>query len=149
MIVPKAYKSKLNSIPFHEVSLGYTTITIFTSKDIKNFLISENKYINQNFIAIGNEDLCGDIFCIDTSIDSLPVFLVPMTNDLKPEYISSSFDNFVNILILLKGISANRDNPVKLEQNPVPEELKKIFLNYISIANPDCEKQFWEELFEL
>ncbi len=148
MIVPKEYIAKLNSIPFHEVSLGYTTITIYPSKSIKRMLLSDIEHLNNKFFVIGNEDLCGDLLCIDTSIDSLPVYLVSEENDLETDYISFSFDNFMNILNMLKDISTDRENPVKLEKNPVPEDLKNYFLNQIIISNPDCEMQFWEGLFE-
>lgn len=149
MIIPATFFTKLNSINFHEISIGYTTITIYPSDSLEDMQTTGIDHLTDNFIVFGDEDVCGDLLCIDTSNGSLPVYLVPLDNEIDPECISISFDNFINILHLLKDISIGRDNPVKLEENPVPKNIEKNFLNYIIMQNPDCEIKYWEELFEI
>lgn len=139
---PKILKTKYNKSPFKEVSLGYTTITIYPLTKIKEF-------VKENWLVIGDEDLCGDLICIDTKTNSFPVYLVPVSDDLEPDYISSSFDNFVEILKMLSIISEGRDNPIRLESNMVPENIKNDYLNSIKEKNPNCDMQFWENIFEI
>ena len=140
--IPKILKTKYNKLPFNEVSLGYTTITIYPLTKIKDF-------VNVNWLVIGDEDLCGDLICIDTKTDSFPVYLVTLSGELEPDYLSSSFDNFVEILKMLSVISKGRDNPIKLEKNLVPKNIKNSFLNNIKEKNPNCDMQFWENIFEI
>jgi hypothetical protein len=148
MIIPATFIEKLNKINFNEVSIGYTTITIYPSDSLEDMQITGIDYLSDKFIVFGNEDVCGDLLCVDTSNNSLPVYLVPLDNEIDSECISISFDNFINILHLLRDISIGRENPVKLERNPVPKNIEQNFINYIIMQNPDCEIQYWEELFE-
>ena len=142
MDIAKILNIKYNNLPFNEVSFGYTTVTIYPLTKIKDF-------VKANWIVIGEEDLCGDLICIDAKNNSFPVYLVPLSDELEPDYISSSFDNFVEILKMLSVISQGRDNPIKLQKNPMPENIKDNFLSNIKEKNPNCEIQFWENIFEV
>lgn len=142
MSIPKIFNIKYKQLPSSQVSLGYTTITIYPLAEINNF-------IKDNWLIIGNEDLCGDLICIDTKIGTLPVYLVPLTDELEPDYIASSFDNFADILKVLVSISINRESPMRLEKNQVPKSVKDDFLNNIKEKNPNCDIHFWENIFEI
>ncbi len=140
MRIPEELIKKFYKIPFNEVSFGYTTISIYS-------LVKIREIIENRWLIIGEEDLCGDSICVDIADSSFPVYLVPL-EDLEPECISSSFDNYLEILKMLQKLSERRQNPVELENNPLPENDKNIFLISIEEQNPDCEIQFWESIFE-
>jgi hypothetical protein len=135
-------RNKYSLLPFNEVSFGFTSIMLFPCEEI-------NDVINDKFLIIGYEDLCGDHLCVDITSKLLPVYIAPLDGDLSIDCVSASFDNFVEILKVFNELSIDRDNPKKLENNPVPEDLKKKVLNQIRISNPGCEMYFWEGLFEV
>jgi len=79
--------------------------------------------------------------------NSLPVYLVPL-EDLEHDNISSSFDNFIEILKMIQTLSDDRKNPVELENNSLPENIRDNFLSRIEEKNPNCELQFWESVLK-
>ncbi|HEX2939355.1 MAG TPA: hypothetical protein VHO66_10650 [Ruminiclostridium sp.] len=149
MIIKDNITEILKNSPINEVSINCTTITIFPLKEIKKINLSKPSHIDNDWIIIGDEDLCGDLICINSNSESLPVYLVPIDDELEFEYISSSLNNLIEILLMLKEISIGRDTPVKYEQNPLPEDELNQFLQKVKLFNPDCELQFWSELFEV
>jgi hypothetical protein len=140
MKIPEELIKKFYKIPFNEVSFGYTTISIY-------HLVKIREIIEDRWLIVGNEDLCGDSICIDIIDNSFPVYLAPL-EDLETDCISSSFDNFIEILKILNTLSEGRKNPVELENNPLPENIRENFLSKVEEKNPDCELQFWESIFE-
>lgn len=141
MSLPMEFIKTYKELDFNNISIGYTTITLYN--------LNEFNKISDKLLAIGDEDLCGDQFCIDISKNTLPVYLVPIDNDLEPDFISASFDDFINILRRLKLVAVKRNSPKMLEQNPISDADKQNFINYIILNNPNCEVQFWKSLFEL
>lgn len=139
-LIDKKFALKYNKLPFKQVSFGYTTISIYPLDEI-------NEIFKERWLVIGDEDLCGDLICVDSMDSSFPVYLIPL-EDLEPDYISSSIDNFIEILKMLQILSEGRKNPVELENNPLPKNIRQNFLNRIKEKNPNCELQFWESIFE-
>lgn len=134
--------NRYNETYFSEVSINYTTFTLYSLEKIKSI-----NPPSANCLIIGDEDLCGDLIAIDTNIDSLPVYLITLDYELEPDYISSSIDNFIQIMIKLKELSIDRETPIEFEQNPISDQEKNEFLKQIRCSNLDCDMQFWEELF--
>ena len=140
MKIPEELIKKFYKIPFNEISFGYTTISIYP-------LVKIREIIEDRWLIVGDEDLCGDSICVDIIDNFFPVYLVPL-EELEPDCISFSFDNFIEILKILNTLSEGRKNPVELENNPLPENIRENFLNKVEENNPDCELQFWESIFE-
>jgi len=148
--IPDNYIKLRENLGFDNVSLGYTTINIYTINElINNQKHMQNSCINENSLVIGNEDLCGDLIFINTADKNLPVYLLYTDgSDYEPDLIAVSFENFIKILNYIREISFERKNPNALEKNPIPSNIKYSILQCIEKDNVSIYLDFWKDLFE-
>ncbi len=77
----------MKDLPFHEVTIGYTTIYLFAEIELsegqKGYSIDPNgKSLvgekdgdwKNSWLVIGFEELCGDPIFVDLDLEHLPVF---------------------------------------------------------------------------
>ena len=58
--------------------------------------------------------------------------------------IATSLAGFEVALVEVKQLSNGRENPVALEENPIPPTERVAALSKIEAANPGIDMQFWE-----
>ena len=74
----------------------------------------------ESWFVIGYEDLCGDPIFVDLAKPEFPVFTAAhREGDWSPEMIASSFQGLIEALQEVNRLSEGRENPVKLERNPI------------------------------
>lgn len=100
---------------------------------------------DENWLVIGYEDLCGDPLLIDIEDKNYSVFTAIHGEGIwETTLIADSFEKFIKNIECIKDISTGRENPVKLENNPISEAEKKKILKEISRNNPKTDVSFWE-----
>ena len=127
------YLELRNKLLIDSVSFGHTTVTLFMANELKDaqvgyrvsdsgepFTGEEEGDWKDSWLVIGYEDLCGDPIFVDFATPEFPVFTAAHgEGDWSPEMIASSFQGFTQALQEVKRLSEGRNNPVKLEHNPV------------------------------
>jgi len=98
-----------------------------------------------NWQVIGYEEACGDPIFVDTASKGLPVFTAMHgTGEWTPKLIADTLDSFKQSLHVIAEIAVGRENPVKLEANPIDDSVRKEALERIRILNPGVDPEFWE-----
>jgi hypothetical protein len=152
-----------NRLPMAQVSLGYTTVVIFSESELEDAQIGyslsdsgqtltgeEKGDWKKSWLVIGSEDLCGDPIFVDLNMSELPVFTAAHgEGDWIPVTIASSFEGFVKALEEIESISGGRQNPVQLQQNPLLDGERERVLRRIAEFNPNASLEFWESWFSV
>jgi hypothetical protein len=163
MVVPADYVILRNKIKFDEVSLGSTRVYLFKDNEIEEAQIGygiDNKgssltgtvegYWKESWLVIAYEDLCGDPIFIDIHKKGFPVYTaIHGEGTWDPENIATSFENFTKALTYIIEISKDRENPVKLENNPLSVVEKESVLKRIHSDNEGIDAGFWEDWLEI
>jgi hypothetical protein len=98
-----------------------------------------------SWLAIGNEDLCGDPIFIDTAAPGYPVYTaVHGEGRWEPVPIAQSLTAFREALAAVGRAAPGREDPVALEQNPLSAVERESILKEIREHNPDIDLSFWE-----
>jgi len=154
-----SYESTLNeTIP--SVEFGYTAIRIYRSDELAGAqlgysvnpdgvsLIGQNDGDwHSNWLVIGNEELCGEPIFIDTSQPGFPVYnAMHGQGRWDPEPLAVSLAALRESLSALAEIAKGREDPIALEQNPLPEAERNGFLATVRRLNPGIDISFWEQL---
>jgi hypothetical protein len=152
-----------NRLPIAQVSLGYTTVAIFSESELAEAQIGysvtdsgetipgEKKGDWKNsWLVIGSEDLCGDPIFVDLNVPEFPVFTAAHGEDQwTPVMIATSFVGFVKALEEIERISDGRQNPVQLQRNPLLDAERERILRRIAEFNPTASLEFWESWFSV
>ena len=152
-----------NRLPIGQVSLGYTTVAIFSESELEEAQIGcslsdsgqtltgeETGDWKKSWLVIGSEDLCGDPIFVDLNMPELPVFTAAHgEGDWIPVTIASSFEGFVKALEEIQSISVGRQNPIQLQQNPLLDGERGRVLRRIAEFNPNASLEFWERWFSV
>jgi hypothetical protein len=152
------YSDLRDDVPIASVSLGHTTVTLFPGPELKDaqvgysvsdsgepFSGEEEGDWKQSRLVIGYEDLCGDPIFVDLNIPEFPVFTAAHgEGDWSPEMIASSFQGFIQALQEVNRLSEGRDNPVKLERNPISAFERERVLSRIAELSENASLEFWE-----
>ncbi|HLM62139.1 MAG TPA: hypothetical protein VK308_15145 [Pyrinomonadaceae bacterium] len=139
------YKEQLKDLPFYEITIGYTTIHLFTEAELSegqigysvdskgnSFIGNKDDDWKKNWFVIGFEDLCGDPMFIDLDSKVFPVFTsIHGTGNWEQILIADSFESFIKSLKIIA------------ELKPKEETLEKI-----KSLNQQADSEFWELLFE-
>ena len=153
--VPERYRKLRRTVPFDSVSLGSTTLNLTGSSELEAAqqgysIVPEGDETDweQEWLVIGNEDLCGDPIFIDTSDESYPVYTAAHgMGEWSPQLIASSFEHFIQILTKLRQLSQGRENPVQMEANPLTAKQMEELAELISAEHPDVDLGFWETIY--
>jgi len=145
-------------VPVASVSLGYTTVTLFPASELKDaqvgcsvsdlgepFTGEEEGDWKESWFVIGYEDLCGDPIFVNLAKPEFPVFTAAHgEGGWSPEMIASSFQGFIQALQEVNRLSEGRDNPVKLERNPISAVERGRVLSKIAELSKNASLEFWE-----
>ena len=95
--------------------------------------------------VIGYEEACGDPIFVDTSSEELTVFTaIHGIGEWTPKPIADTLDSFKQSLAVLAEVAIGRENPVRLEANPIDDSLREKTLVRIRTLNPHADLEFWE-----
>lgn len=115
----------------------------------KHFLTDSKKgRWKGTWLVIANEDESGNPIFVDLASDNIPVFTARHgEGKWQPELIADSFQGFVQVLEQVQSVAQGRENPVKLEKNPLTKAAVKSILKYIKQINPNSNLDFWKGWF--
>ena len=143
------------------ISIGFEEINLVDFENFQNFQIGYSiDFKGQSLIGndLGDwkkgwvviaEDSLGDPIFINIDDENYPVFTAQHGKEKWTEIkISDTFENFLNILKDLRELSIDRDNPAKIEENPITETEYHRFISNVKNKNPNTEIGFWEVFLE-
>ncbi len=144
MSFPK-YVEKLKETFFNEITIGLTTICIFSEDKIDenqlgysvdsegNSLVGESDGDwKKNWLVIGYEDLCGDPIFTDIETENFPIFsAIHGMGSWKENLIADNFECFVKSLEIAAKC-----------------KMKESCLEEIKNLNKKSDFEFWELLFK-
>ena len=154
------YKDLLAKTNLHKVSIGSTGINIYSEPELLpgqigysigsdgESLAGQNEGDwKQEWLVIGHEDCCGDPIFVDLQSVAFPVYTaLHGIGEWRANRIADSFEAFGKSLMIISDIAIGREDPVKLEKNPVNPVERKKALDNIKQLNPTSDIEFWELL---
>jgi len=145
------YLARRDRVALDEVSLGYRTVRLLSRGELNAAQEGyEGGGWRPEWLVIAEEDDLGDPIFTDLSVDRLPVFTAAhREGDWDPVQIADSFDGFVAALSDIASISARREHPAGLEENPLPDDERERLLDRISDQNPNSDLEFWQTWLEV
>jgi len=103
----------------------------------------------EEWTVIGWNEL-GDPIFIDLKSRGFQVFsAMHGEGSWEPYRIADSLNTFGQILTKLGDLSQNRENPVRLEKNPISPEEAKDFLNFVQQNNRNSDMDFWKAIIQV
>jgi hypothetical protein len=157
--VPRAYRTLREKFPLTTVEISYWGVEIAPLGEVTGAQIGygmvpdgvEGGTSNweKSWLVIGRETLCGDPVFIDTSRPELPVFTAAHGMGIwEPILIAPSIKAFFEILLRLAALAKGRENPVALEENPIPKQAVQQFRKLLSAYLGRQFPSFWRSVFE-
>jgi hypothetical protein len=145
------YLARRERVSLDEVSLGFRTVRLLSRDELKG---AQEGYEGEGWrpvwLVIAEEDELGDPIFTDLSVDPLPVFTAAHGEGVwEPVQIADSFAGFVAGLAEMASISAGREHPVGLEENPLSADEHQRVLSGIRERNPNSDLEFWESWLEV
>lgn len=162
-MIPQEYSRWLKSIPQREIGFGYGGLNLFSLEEIDGEQVGYSRSSEgesfcdgalgswqTQWIVIGVDTLSGDPIILDTSNPKLPALTASHGEDAwEPHVISSSLVAFATAAETIRRLSAGRENPVELEQNPLTAGERDQALESIQAANgDDFDIKFWAQMLE-
>ena len=152
------YKELLNTLAIPPVSLGHTAVRVHGVNELEEAQISysidtsgaslvdgEPGSWQKQWLVIGYEDRCGDPIFIDAETEGFPVYTAMHgTGDWEPNLIATGLRNFAAAIREVATVAKGRENPVKLETNPIAPVDRASVLDKIQQRNPGIDPAFWE-----
>lgn len=144
------YVALRGRVSFDEVSLGFRTVRLLQANELTK---AQEGYAgpgwSADWLVIAEEDELGDPIVADLGVEDLPVFTAAHgEGEWEPIQLADSFAGFVAALEAVAAVSPGREDPVSLEENPVPDEERERLLAAIRERNPNADPEFWESWLE-
>jgi hypothetical protein len=164
MKVPAEYATWVSGLGFTELSFGYGGVKIFTFAELEESQVGYSRSPSgesfcdgqpgswrPEWVVIGYETSLGDPIILDTAAADLQVkTALHGEGSWDPFPIARSLNSFGEALKAVQAASVDREYPVALENNPLPEEQGRAILESIRKANGDqINMEFWELLLEI
>jgi hypothetical protein len=161
MTVPREYAAWFESLGFPEVSFGYSCLKLLSPEKLEEGQTGYSKSPEGDSLCdgapgswkpewtvIGYDTLVGNPVILNTS--SLQVMTAMHGEETwEPYPIATSLPAFAAALYAVKQVSAGRESPVALEQNPIPPEERARVLQLIRNASDgEIDVEFWELILE-
>jgi len=154
------YRELLRTFGIPTVSVGYATVHIYKVEELTEgqigysvtpsgaSLIDDSPGTwKKNWIVIGYEDECGDPIFIDASTPSFAVYTAKHgAGSWEPRLRATELRNFEAAMRELATLAKGRENPVRLEQNPITPDERTDVLERIQRDNPNIDETFWHDL---
>jgi hypothetical protein len=164
MSIPDEYASWFRSLGFDEINFGYAGLKLTSPDEIDNAQIGYSRSPEgmslcgaedsgawkASWTVIGTEVLAGDPIFLDDSGPSLRVMTAMHGEEFwEPRIIASSLPSFAVALKTVRQLSAGRENPVELEQNPLSSDEREEAMQTIATANSEeIDLEFWSSILE-
>lgn len=164
MKIPPQYAAWRERLGFDEISFGGGGIRLFPLDEIhqaqvgyacgedgQSFCDGSEGSWKPEWIVIGYEIWLGDPIILNTSHPNLQVMTAMHgEGSWKPQPIAESLDAFGPVLRAIKEVSAGREHPVGLEQNPLSARERNDVLQTIRNANHgEIDMDFWEAMLQV
>lgn len=102
-----------------------------------------------DWLVIGWCEPYPDPIFIDTEDEGFPVYTaIQELGGWFPELLAYRFEHFLETLVELEQLARGRETISLLNENPVPEEEKRSFLDRIKAKGPEVDVSFWKALFQ-
>lgn len=138
------YKELLRTLAISPVYLGYSAVQVYGVDELREAQIgysvdpSGTSLVDglpgswqSNWLVIGYEDECGDPIFIDIQKDGFPVHTAMHgSGSWEPKLIASGLRNFAAAMREMATLAKGRENPVKLEANPIAPDEGSLRLAY-------------------
>ncbi|HET9364753.1 MAG TPA: hypothetical protein VFP71_07120 [Candidatus Angelobacter sp.] len=162
-MIPREYSNWIESFSHREISFGYGGLKLFAPEEIEEGQVGYSRSAEgasfcdgmpgswkSEWIVIGFDTLVGDPIILDTSNSALPVMTAAQGEESwEPDLISASLSAFDAAIKTIRRLSAGRENPVELEQNPLTAGERDQALESIQAANgDDFDIEFWALMLE-
>lgn len=163
MNLPESYIEIRESIRTEEITYGVGGIKLFATAELeqgqvgyavasdgKSLYSDNNGSWRSGWIVIGYETACGDPLFIDSDDPALPVLTAMHgVGNWEPSPVAISLKVFARSLEYFAQVSKGRSNPVELENNPLSDDERNMFLQRIAELNEGkFEPGFWSVLLE-
>jgi hypothetical protein len=157
------YAGWFRSLGFDEINFGYAGLKLTSPDDIDSAQIGYSRSPQgvslcaedsgawkASWTVIGTEVLAGDPIFLDDSDPSLRVMTAMHGEEFwEPRIIASSLPSFAVALKTIRQLSAGRENPVELEQNPLSAGEREEAMQTIATANSgEIDLEFWSSILE-
>ena len=140
------------------ISIGFNGIALFDEKDIEKSQIGYSKSANgtnligsehgrwlENWIVIGREYSLGDPIFVDVNRPDFPVYTATHgEGKWSPELICTTYPAFIQIIQKLELLATGRENPTKMEENPITQEEYNEFIAFVTDKADLEDLSFWE-----
>ena len=154
------YKQLLRTFDIPTISVGYVTVHIFKVEELTEGQIgysvtpSSASLIDdalgtwkENWVVIGYEDGGGDPIFIDAATPPFAVYTATHgAGSWEPRLIATELRSFAAAMRELATLANGRENPVRLEQNPISQSERANVLERIQGDNPNIDETFWQDL---
>lgn len=157
--VPRAYQTLRGKFPLTTIEIGYWGVEIAPLSEMAAAQIGygvvpdgfegNTSDWEPSWLVIGRETLCGDPLFIDTSEPDLPVFTATHgTGIWESILIAPSIKAFFELLVHLAALAKGRENPVALEESPLPKQAVQQFRSLLSARLGRRNPSFWNSVFK-
>jgi len=162
-MIPQEYGSWFDSLRFHEVSIGYAGLQLYAPSELDNGQIGYSRSLEgesfcdgepgawkAEWIVIGHDTLLADPLILDSANPGLPVMTSAHGEGYwNPKVIATSLAAFSISLEIVHRLSAGREDPDLLEQNPLSAEEREEALQAIQgNNNGEIDMEFWSLMLE-
>ncbi|WP_156117290.1 hypothetical protein [Xanthomonas sacchari] len=155
---PPDYINWLSEFAFKEISFGAGGLYLAPADHLTQFQVGyafapdgttlctgEAGAWQQTWLAIGHDTCVGDPLILDCSTKPFQVLTAMHgVGKWEPTIIACSLDGFRIGLEEIRKLSQNRENPVRLERNPLLPAERSSALKRIEFANPGVGMLFWQ-----
>lgn len=163
MKIPAKYATWRNPLEFDELSFGISGIRLFSMAEMDDAQVGYSRTEDgrslcdgskgcwkPEWIVIGHETGLGDPIILDASSLKFPVMTAMHgEGEWSPQMIAESLEAFGASLQAVKEISAGREDPAALEQNPLSDNDRERVLERIKSANrSEMDLDFWAAILE-
>ncbi|MBK9163837.1 MAG: SMI1/KNR4 family protein [Acidobacteria bacterium] len=139
-------------------SLGYSGLRFFNESELSDGQLGYSVDPDGRSLAgsnpgdwkdgwtvIGYDERCGDPIFVDLNSEGFPVFTaVHGLGEWTPKQIGDTLESFRKCVDEISAISIGRENPVKLEANPISNLMRQEVLKKIKSFSLDSDLEFWE-----
>ena len=139
------------------ISIGYDGIDLVDDEEIEEIQIGYSVHPDgqslvgkkdgdwmKDWIVIGYETLTGDPIFVDLSNPDFPVYTAMHgQGSWEPDLVSSTYSGFIQILRKLELLAVGREDPVKMEENPISQEEYNGFIAFASNVAELKDTFFW------
>ena len=138
--------SEINILKLENIKKGQIGYSL--TKNWKSLIGKNNGDWKKNWIVIATDDIDDPIF-VDIEKSYLPVYTAEHGNGRWEEInIAISIENFGQILHDLKNLSIERENPNKMDKNPISDLELENFLSKTKNDNKGMNTEYWETFLE-